>query len=602
MMIGFSLHQHLPEPRSPLDYGLSATIHKRGSQDLVVRSPAPELLHGDPGRLLAAFDLLRSKTRVVSLTLSFHEDDIDVASFNRGDPDLRWTVATVVELVLAFARAGIPESHCLPCVVSTHSHLGRLELNFILPRGAMNSPGLARNYNPRPPTACGRDGWDALCDFLNFTFGWADPLDPRRAQIVAGPKWLETEVAGADRAGFIFGRDRPQQMLLQRLRREMQKNPDVEVLRKLRDEILADIGWTIISETRVGCKIGPRDGIPGKNFLLRGVAFSNRPAPDLEHQLSLREAVMKNSRDRLLDSWKKRAAENRRVLGKGNWPVVDVALELDAILTSPRLRLPPHHPLFPAPVRTDPARRTRWPNVADALQSVLRVVLERLEAQLQESRFARLCAVLTPRLTKIALALEKRNVQRSAENHGRAHRTVGYRSEFARETVAGAGVFVIERQDRRDDAGLVADRGRASGSVGNLARPELGRRTPGSGRDASEGLDARSLPDPGLADRPSRNSRIARMRAVKRAASAVFVDTPISVRISQNDGGDECLWLHIGASSISIESSALHLSAGDLNPKFVGNLADRLGLRYEWWRDFGQAKHDTSEPDETPRP
>lgn len=601
MMIGFSLHQHLPEPRAPIDYCLSATIHKRGQQDLVLRRPPPELLHGDPGRLLAAFDLLKSKTRVLGLTLSFHESDIDVAAFNRGDPELRRTVASVVELVLAFSRAGIPKSHSLPCIFGTHCHLGRLELNFILPRGAMNSAGQARNYNPRPPTALGRAGWDALRDFLNFSFGWADPLDPRRSQIVAGPQWLESEVAAADHAGQIFGRDRPPQMLLQKLRREFRKNQDAEFIREWRDEILADIDWTVISETPTGCKVGPRNVSGAKNILLRGTVFSNRPAPELKRQIAAREAVMKNSRDRLLHCWSKLAEENRKTLSKGNWPLVDVAAELDSILNSPRLRLPPHHPNFPAPVRADPARRSRWTKVLDTVQSVLRGMLERLEAQLLESRFARLCADLTPRLETLAAALEKKNAERSAENHGRAHRSVGHRSESARDPAPRARGVAPEPSDRRDDASACPGRGRPGGSVGNVARPEPDRRTPGSGRDAREGLDARRRPDPRLADRAHRDNRWARLKNAKHAASEVFPCAPISVRTALNDAGDECVWLHIHDATVSIEAEALHLAAGGLEHEHLSALAERLSLRYEWWRDATRtADQQDGGPSDTP--
>lgn len=246
MMIGFSKHQDLPEPRVPLDYALSRTVQKRTDQEPVLRHPAPELLTGDPCRLLAAFDLLQSKTRVICFTLSFAEDDINVVDFNRGDPVLRRTVAGVVELTMLFARAGIPERHRLPFIIGTHCHLGRLELNFILPRGALNASGVARNYNPCPPTATGRAGWDALRDFLNFTFGWADPLDPKRHQIVSCPSWLEVEVAAADRAGVIFAKDKPPQMLLQTLRREARNGGDVKALRASRDKVLKDTSWTII--------------------------------------------------------------------------------------------------------------------------------------------------------------------------------------------------------------------------------------------------------------------------------------------------------------------------------------------------------------------
>ena len=597
-MIGVSYHQDLGDPRAPIDYALSARVQKRGDHDVLVRDPFPELLHGDPGHLLQAFELLNSKTRVLSLTLSFHKRDIDVGAFNRGDAELRRTVASVVELVLAFANAGIPSSSQLPCVVSTHSHTGRLELNFVLPRGAINARGLARNYNPCPPTALGNNGWDAMRDYLNFSHSWADPFDPARAQIVSGPKWLETEVAAADRAGTVFYRDKPAQMLLQKLRHELQKGADVELLRECRDEILAGLGWTLISETATGCIVGPKSASRGKNILLRGTAFSNRPLPDLQSQIHLRNTVMKNSRARLLDAWTKLAGHNAATLGKGKWPEMDPAVELDAILTSPRLQLPPHHPGFPSPIIESPC--SRWTKVADALQAILKRMLERVEAQFHQSRFARFCADLTPRLERVAAALEKRNAQRSAEEYGRAYRAPGQRSEFARETLAGARVLAAERQDRRNDAGLDADRRRAGGNGGNVKRPERDHSPLGSNGFAHEGFDARNPADARLADRPIRGTRADRLREVRRAASEAFPGAAISVRLSRRDAGTECVCLKVQEATVSIDSEGLDLTEGQLDQDRLMKLADGLHIIYRWWDDVVEAEEREHGPNTLP--
>jgi hypothetical protein len=597
MMIGFSKHQDLPQPRVPLDYALSRTVQKSGNPDPVLRHPAPELLAGDPCRLLAAFELLQSKTRVICFTLSFAEDDINVVDFNRGDPVLRRNVASVVELILAFARAGIPERHCLPYVVGTHCHLGRLELNFILPRGALNAFGLARNYNPCPPTAAGRAAWDALRDFLNFTFDWADPLDPKRRQIVSGPRWLEVEVAAADRSSVIFTKDKPPHLLLQTLRRVSRNGGDEKALRRWRDKVLKSTNWTILRETPSGCKVGPDDRSSGVILLLRGAAFSNRPAPNLEKQRLHRETLLTNSRERLLNCWTKLADENRRTLGKGGWPPTDPVAELDAILTSPRLRLPSHHPDFSAPVRSVSTYRTRWTTVADTMQALLRQMFERLEAQFLYHRFARLCAALTPRLKRLATILENRNADRYAEGFGGTHRAAGHRAGLAGNAAEGARDLAPYPSHRRNDAGSRPDRGRPRNFDTERTGFDAHCRADGSGRDADGGVDADRRRNPGLADRPGRDSRAERLSAAKRAASKVLVDMPISVQISRDEFQSELVSLHIPDAVISIDSNALYLSQGALDADYLGRLADQLGLHYEWWRNADQSLDDASDDD-----
>jgi hypothetical protein len=602
MMIGFSRHQDLPEPRAPLVYGLSERVRKRVGGKYLTRDPVPELLVGDPGRLLAAFDLLNSKTRVLSMTLSFHRDDIDVVAFNRGDPALRRTVAVVVELALGLAQAGIPESCRLPLVVGTHSHLGRLELNFIFPRGAINAAGLVRNYHPCPPTASGRSAWEALRDFLNVTFGWADPLDPARQQVVSGPSWLEAEVATADRAGVLFGRDQPQQAILQTLRRILPGKADAEELGAWRDEILADVGWRVIADTPTGCMVGPESGLPGSALLLGGTAFSNRRVLDLERQISQREASLRGSRDCLLSSWAKLADQNRMTLGKGEWPPIDPAAELDRILTTPRLRLPPHHPSFPAPVRAAPTGyRSRWTTVVDTAQALLRATFERLESQVLQNHFARLCAKLTPRLEHLAIILEKRNADRTPE-FGSRRRPVGNRVEPAGDAVEGARLLAFDAADGRDDASARPDRGRSGGVDDERSGIWQDGRTPRPYRHARGHDSAIRCAVERVVEGTGRDSRGARLNAARRAAATVFPGAAIGVRFSKNEVGDDIVSLRIDAATLSIDTHALYLSAGALQAERLDALADLLGIRHEWGRDFDMPSDHGDEPDDTPLP
>ncbi|MFV2052976.1 hypothetical protein [Aliiroseovarius sp. YM-037] len=114
------------------------------------RNPAPELLSGQPMVFQGALAGLSFKKKYRVVTLSFHRDDIDVAAFNSGDPVLRQQVAAAVELVFETAFAGVPLEARPPHLVTTHTHLGRLEVNIAVPRFVLSPEGKIRSINPHP--------------------------------------------------------------------------------------------------------------------------------------------------------------------------------------------------------------------------------------------------------------------------------------------------------------------------------------------------------------------------------------------------------------------------------------------------------------------
>jgi len=106
-----------------------------------------------------------------------------------------------------------------------------------------------------------------------------------------------------------------------------------------------------------------------------------------------------------------------------------------------------------------------------------------------------------------------------------------------------------------------------------------------------------------LADRADPQRRGAQLSAVKRAAAGIFADDPISVRMSRDHLGEERVVLHIQSATVSIDDGVLYLSGGTLDRERLSALAERLNVRYAWWRDATQfAENDEEESDEMPRP
>jgi hypothetical protein len=141
------------------------------------------------------------KRKYSSAVLSFERSDVDIARFNAGDPVLREQIDGVMRGFEAAAFAGIPEEHRPPCLWTTHTDTGRLELNFCTPRAILAGDGRIKSINPSPPGAANRALWDAFRDVMNARYGWADPEDPRRARLTAVPDWGSKIAAAAERAG-----------------------------------------------------------------------------------------------------------------------------------------------------------------------------------------------------------------------------------------------------------------------------------------------------------------------------------------------------------------------------------------------------------------
>lgn len=204
MMIGWYETSHSDRYASGMvNYFLAPEIMKTvgGKKQIILRSPKPELLAGDVAQLTEFLKHQTCQRRFSALTMSFATGDVDVAAFNAGRRGAREAVNKAVSFVLEVAYLHVPEASRPPVLIGTHTHAGRLEVNLILPRIVLGGHGKYLSWNPHPTTPRSREVWDATRMYLNAQFGWADPMDPARAQLVKYPDWARKQNAEDARAG-----------------------------------------------------------------------------------------------------------------------------------------------------------------------------------------------------------------------------------------------------------------------------------------------------------------------------------------------------------------------------------------------------------------
>lgn len=173
----------------------------QSGQELLRRDPPPEILRGDPVLARAAIRMAPGKLQYRSLVMSFARDDIDVKAFNAGAPEVRVAIDHTLRLYGEVGFAGVPESCRPPFFVTTHTHTGRLEINIIVPRWVWRPDGACRAFNPDPPGQASLETWNAFEDLLNARFGWSNPRDLARQQLVELPNWILKQRAAAQRSG-----------------------------------------------------------------------------------------------------------------------------------------------------------------------------------------------------------------------------------------------------------------------------------------------------------------------------------------------------------------------------------------------------------------
>jgi hypothetical protein len=200
------------------------------------RIPPPEVLRGDPQLMRDAINVVPHERRYQSGVLSFAHEDISVACFNSGDASERARVAAVMDDFEETVFAGLDRQHRPPVLWTTHTHLGRLELNFVMPRAVLVGDDL-RSFNPDPPGEGNRDLWIAFRDKWNHDERWADPEAPERARVLSLPDHILKSRAILNRVDLTSRIDVREQInsIVERQVREGLIKDRADVVRTLRE-------------------------------------------------------------------------------------------------------------------------------------------------------------------------------------------------------------------------------------------------------------------------------------------------------------------------------------------------------------------------------
>lgn len=296
----------VPKPRGP------------GKRERIRRVPRPEVLVGSARRVRTAIDLAPGKWKYRSAVMSFAPEDIDVACFNAGAPDLRRQIDFALSMFLDWCFAGVPVSARPPVFVTTHTHTGRLEVNVLIPRWVLRPDGALRSYNPDPPRRGARQGLQDLQSVLNVRFGWADPFDPSRRQLILAPDWEHKIKAETKRQG-----DSPpttlREKLIMALLDELRAGnvTCAETLRQATARVAGQQGLDILTQGRGYVTLGALNAAPKDRIRLRGPLFEPgyfAPSAPATHRNP------KETLERLEKAWEARALWNRGRYGDGRWP------------------------------------------------------------------------------------------------------------------------------------------------------------------------------------------------------------------------------------------------------------------------------------------
>ena len=337
----------------------AVTVAIGGRRERIVRDPAPQLLRGDSRIVARTIDALETKRRYRCATLSFARDDVDIQKWRRRDPAAVRRIDAAIELWREMAFAGIIPDARPTMIVSTHLHVGRLEVNLLVPSCVMvptlMDRRVPRAYNPHPPLSASRALWTAYEDAVNGAFGWRDPRDPGNLSLVRGPSWLEKRAAALDR--WIEARgdeegdetgDTPDPKPAAGLD---QADPRVRLLRAAksiarggatrRDALLSglgptltDLGWLIDEVRDEAIVLAPKNDAGRTPLTLRGTLCSAAPTPIDPAVIAAREQALATAPDRLAAAWQTRAEENAQIYGS-EVARVDRSFDPRAILRVP---------------------------------------------------------------------------------------------------------------------------------------------------------------------------------------------------------------------------------------------------------------------------
>lgn len=159
------------------------------------RDPRPVVLEGDAEQIVALCESLSFKHKYTSAVLSFTLEETARIDANPGMKE------SIIEDLRQFAYAGVKRDDCNPLHIVQHTHTGRLELHYLIPRVSIES---GKYFNPYPPNYDGRKGKgtndvfikqnDIFTDYMCSKYGLQNPRDPRIAREIKISKFDPNKV------------------------------------------------------------------------------------------------------------------------------------------------------------------------------------------------------------------------------------------------------------------------------------------------------------------------------------------------------------------------------------------------------------------------
>jgi Relaxase/Mobilisation nuclease domain len=175
--------------------------------DRTPRIPPPVVLRGNPELVRRLIDSLAFKHKYTSGVLSFAEFPEAIT------PEMCERIMNDFEQV---AFAGL-EKDQYAVLWTQHTHAGRMELNFLVPRMELST---GKSLNIAPPGPTSRTLFDTFRSWVNSTYGLADPDDARRARDVSLPNHIARLKAYGARKGKALQED-IREAITERVKREV---------------------------------------------------------------------------------------------------------------------------------------------------------------------------------------------------------------------------------------------------------------------------------------------------------------------------------------------------------------------------------------------
>lgn len=368
MILGFSNHHRDAIAGGGVMHYFLSPQPRNGSESKrqPVRNPPPERLLGNPQIFDQTVKALPFQNRYRSGVLSFAATDIDSAAFNAGDVKARAQVSAIVDLLKAALFPGIPVCAQPELIVGTHTHAGRLEINFAVPQVITRPDGTFRAFNPEPPTEGAKAFWVATRDLINLRFGFADPEAPTRKQLVSGPSWRR-KCAAANARASIKSENQMDDLIAglaeEALRQKCQNRDDfIQIV----NAQFQPLNMQVILASHSSLTVGPL-GDDGQMapFRLKGLLCHRTFSRD--HLMvfdpdaaAARQAFVQTAPKRFAAAWAKTAEFNAKKFGQRVWQSAEFDSEAWLSGTQPsQTVLPQRHHLLPItsqPKETDEDR------------------------------------------------------------------------------------------------------------------------------------------------------------------------------------------------------------------------------------------------------